>query len=34
MLETQFSSKVDLTRFGNELFNYKNKNYVLLLIMG
>ena len=24
MLKSQFSSKVDLTRFGNELFNYSN----------
>ena len=25
MLKTQFSSKVDLTRFGNELFNYEDE---------
>ena len=27
MLKTQFSSKVDLTRFGNELFNCRRSNY-------
>ena len=31
MLKSQFSSKVDLTRFGNELFNYGQLSALILL---